>query len=209
MKNFREFLQPVIFIAIVAMSFTFHYDRVSDLRSDYGEKLNALEREKNDAINERDLYFDYLVTIPGSFVQLQTEIDNQKQKNFDLENRLADTPKPIDEPYKNNGDLREGSTFQDDRTKLVIGLVDVYRNDSDVTLAKIKVSLPTGEESTLEVVAGDSYNFSVGDLNYWFVVTETNWYGSSVSVSVTQQTPENVKKIILVKKKYLFELETR
>ncbi|MBU1820923.1 MAG: hypothetical protein KKG00_05340, partial [Bacteroidetes bacterium] len=82
-----------------------------------------------------------------------------------------------------------------------------YRDWSEVTQAKIKVSLPTGEESVLEVAAGDSYNFDVHGTNYWFVVTETNWYGDSASISITEQTPENVKKLILVKKKYLFPTE--
>ncbi len=208
MKNLKEFLQPAILITIIAILFAFHYDSISDLRSDYNEKLNALEREKDDAITERDLYFNYLVTIPGSLVQLQSEVDNQKQKNFELEQELASMPQSTDEAYSNEGFLRKGSTFKDDNTKLTVGLLDVYRNDSDITQAKINVSLPTGEETTLEVVAGDSYNFSVDDLNYWFVVTETNWYGDSVKISITKQTPENVKKIVLVKKKYLFEHET-
>ena len=87
----------------------------------------------------------------------------------------------------------------------MIGLIDVYRNDSDITQAKINVSLPTGEESTLEVVAGDFYNFNVGNSNYWFIVTEANWYDDSVKISITEKTPENVEKLILVKKNDLFE----
>ncbi len=202
-------LSPSILVTIIAILVAFHYDSVSDLRSDYNEKLNAIEREKDDAINERDLYFNYLVYVPGSLVQLQKEISTEKQKNFELEQKLADLPELADKPYFNNGYIRKGSTFKDDFTKLTVGLLDVYRDASDITQAKIKVSLPTGEESVLEVVAGDSYNYDVDDTNYWFVVTETNWYGNSVSISITEQTPENVRKIILVKKKYLFAPETR
>lgn len=38
-------LTPVVLLTIIAILVASHYDRVSDLRSDYNEKINALERE--------------------------------------------------------------------------------------------------------------------------------------------------------------------
>lgn len=166
-------------------------------------------KERADAINERDLYFNYLSNIPGSLIKLQNEINIEKQKDFDLEQKLAESSELIDDIYSNDGYLKKGSTFKDDLTNLTVGLLDVYRDESDITQAKIRVSLPTGDESTLEVVAGDSYNFDVEGTNYRFVVTETNWYGNSIDISITEQNPENMRKIILIKKKNLFAPEVR
>ncbi|MBU0750347.1 hypothetical protein KKH15_02415, partial [Patescibacteria group bacterium] len=96
MKKILDFalkaLSPTILVTIIAILVAFHYDSVSDLRSDYNERISAIEREKDDAINERDLYFNYLVNTPGSLVLLQDEVNKQKQKNFDLEQKIADLP---------------------------------------------------------------------------------------------------------------------
>lgn len=201
----KDLLKFIGIITPIALAFyAWHYDIVTDLRSDYGEKLNALEREKDDAINERDLYFNYLVSIPDSVIQLQEEINKKKQENFDLTTRLESQNTNTDESYSSSAYLNKGSTFKDERTGLVVGLLDVYRTDEDVTQAEINISLPTGEESRMQVVAGDSYYFKFDDNEYRLIVSETNWYGDTIDIDITDE----IKTVKLVRKKYLFEPET-
>jgi len=200
-KLVKALFAPSVITVFGVALIGFHFDRVSDLRSDYEAKLDVVEREKNDAINERDRYFNYLVSIPGSFTNLENEINKTQQKNdeisLELENfkKLSSTTEKK-ELYKNNAFIRRDSTYNDQETGLSVALLDADRSQDGITNALISITLPNEESGRKTVAAGERYSFDdIDGRGYFLVINEINWYGDTIDVTVSEaQTYKFVKK---------------
>jgi hypothetical protein len=209
MSNSRTVIQATITLSILAILIPSHFSIVNNIRSDYESKIDVIEREKNDAISEKNRYYNYLVSVPGSYDGLEQKIDTLNKENINLLSELANYKKDDEnqspENYEKSYYIKKNSSIEDEKTGLTIGLLNISNNfNTSETKAKINVHLPYRPIGEKEVQVGDSFYFDAGEDEYKILIEEVNWYSDSIDIKI--YLPE-YQKAKFVKKKFLFEEE--
>jgi len=167
-----------------------HYAAIAEVRAQDAAKLDAAERDKEDMRADRDRYYEYLRSQPGTIPAMEEQIKQGEIKNEELERQLQQKGAEPEDKFTNSQTIDVGDSYIDKRTGLILGLISIDNPDfKQEFIAKISLTLPNKERIIVEnITTGKSWEFIDSNRKYRLVITGVNWYGSYIDFTIESES---------------------
>ncbi len=202
-KLIQKYLSPAVLIAVITVAVSYHFGTITDIRGDYEAKLDVITREKEDAITNRDKYYNHLLSIPGSYDTLELKIQMLNEENTALLSKITEQEtdkETTEQDYEKDYYIKKNTAIHDTRTDITIGLLTV--TNGTTTTAVLNISDLNNKSSQKTVKVGDIFYL---DPKHKILIEEINWYSDSIDIRI--YTPKVIGKAVIVKKKFWFDDE--